>query len=253
MTTLNMTAKKRPRRSECDMRTQVLEAGGHLVQFEDESKAVDRQSVLAWRTLERKGFIVLADKGCMIPHLYYTNRGEQGPARNRGHVASARFFGIITASEVDEKPTGARDERGYPTDKEVSHLCHNPFCCNPEHLIYEERWRNTKRNYCRGCDCGNATDHVACVSLYRPSKWWQDRDGIDGEIVTDPAVVKALLPVGSKILPKTHFKKADEKARNRNKRRRRSRKEAKRKEKNERREKKKEEKVGNDDLLVFMN
>lgn len=33
---------------------------------------------------------------------------------------------------------------------QVSHLCHNPRCFNPDHLIVEESARNIARNMCKG-------------------------------------------------------------------------------------------------------
>lgn len=33
---------------------------------------------------------------------------------------------------------------------QVSHLCHNGGCYNPDHLVVEESWRNKDRNSCQG-------------------------------------------------------------------------------------------------------
>jgi hypothetical protein len=33
---------------------------------------------------------------------------------------------------------------------QVSHLCHNPGCFNPAHLLVEEQWLNKARNTCQG-------------------------------------------------------------------------------------------------------
>ncbi|CAO1623149.1 unnamed protein product [Sympodiomycopsis kandeliae] len=36
------------------------------------------------------------------------------------------------------------------TRNQVSHLCHNTYCCNPNHLVVEPDYVNKKRNACRG-------------------------------------------------------------------------------------------------------
>lgn len=33
---------------------------------------------------------------------------------------------------------------------DVSHLCHNSLCCNPAHLVQEDRLVNTQRKICHG-------------------------------------------------------------------------------------------------------
>ncbi len=68
-----------------------------------------------------------------------------------------------------------RDSDGWPTDSQISHLCHRRQCCRPDHLQLELRVCNVRRNYCGilskigdgegGCDCGMVPP---CVRLYRP-------------------------------------------------------------------------------------
>jgi hypothetical protein len=49
---------------------------------------------------------------------------------------------------------GRREELGWATKGagtlQVSHLCHNPGCFNPAHLLVEESWLNMARNSCKG-------------------------------------------------------------------------------------------------------
>lgn len=35
----------------------------------------------------------------------------------------------------------------------ASHLCHNPKCVCPEHIVYEDAEYNRSRNYCSGVNC----------------------------------------------------------------------------------------------------
>lgn len=70
-----------------------------------------------------------------------------------------------------------RDKDGWPTDSQVSHLCHHRSCCRPDHLQLELRVCNVRRNYCGilsklgegggGCDCGMVPP---CVCLYTPEE-----------------------------------------------------------------------------------
>lgn len=37
-------------------------------------------------------------------------------------------------------------------DLVISHLCGNgPRCCNPDHLVLEEKWKNDERTHCHFC------------------------------------------------------------------------------------------------------
>jgi len=36
-------------------------------------------------------------------------------------------------------------------DLVISHLCGNGRCCNPDHLILEEKWKNDERTHCHFC------------------------------------------------------------------------------------------------------
>lgn len=44
------------------------------------------------------------------------------------------------------------DEHFYDDDFSVSHLCHNPACCNPAHHVLETLPVNKSRNGCPGGD-----------------------------------------------------------------------------------------------------
>jgi hypothetical protein len=73
-----------------------------------------------------------------------------------------------------------RDIDGWPTDSQISHKCHRRKCCRPDHLVYELRVCNVRRNYCGimsklceyeakspdgTCDCGMVPQ---CVRMYHP-------------------------------------------------------------------------------------
>ena len=53
-----------------------------------------------------------------------------------------------------------------PTDgKDISHLCHNPLCVNPDHLVREDKEINQRRKGCVGtvtCPCGCRHEFSVC-------------------------------------------------------------------------------------------
>jgi len=122
-----------------------------------------RNVELAWRNVEEKGFLVLAN-GCVLPWDHYCKESGKGATKKARNRAAEFFFGRQARKGM--KPT----ELGWPTDEHVSHLCHDRRCCNPYHLVIEAHWRNQKRNYCGingTCDCGQ---QPPCVRPYTSLK-----------------------------------------------------------------------------------
>jgi hypothetical protein len=167
------------------MRNEYLDRGAFLVEFEQPTAPMDmfrrpvplgigpaqllmgrdlQSATDQYRSMERKGFRVTADTGCLIPEEQYSTY-QQG-ATLKGHQRSFQFFGrwspaLLTGAEV------LRNEFGWPISPQISHLCHRRSCCRIDHLIAEEQWRNLKRNYCGfsgECDCGN---DVQCIRRYQ--------------------------------------------------------------------------------------
>lgn len=90
-----------------------------------------------WKVVCGLGFLV-TERGCWIPRN--TNWGS--------NMDFLEVFGCqFKRRNLDP---GSRDEQGRPNVDQHSHLCHNPFCCNPAHIVIEPQWMNQKRNYCRG-------------------------------------------------------------------------------------------------------
>ena len=164
----------------------------------------------AFNTISEKGFFVF-ENGCILPHPYYSKKGKDGPVRFRGHKASMNMFHLPkTETKVQ------RNEDGWPTDVVISHLCHWSDCMNPDHLIWEPRWKNWKRLYCFGCDCNNTP---SCLGKFHPSSYWDDEKNWPTKIGYDRiSEIKEKLPKLVKVLPKDHYKKVDLKDSNRLKR-----------------------------------
>jgi hypothetical protein len=122
----------------------------------------DYQSVVdKYRTMERKGFCVTKDTGCLIPHPQYCTT-QQG-ATLKGHQ---RSFALFARWLPGVEPGSLRNEYGWPASPQISHLCHRRSCCRPDHLVAEEQWRNLKRHFCGlsgQCDCGN---DIKCLKRY---------------------------------------------------------------------------------------
>lgn len=175
--------KSPPRRSSGQVRMDYLSTGAFLVEFHEPKDPMDMwrreppmavgpPSLLsgkdlqsakdAYRTMERKGFRVTKDKGCLIPDAQYST--YQGGATLKGHQRSFQFFARWMARA---KGDTVRNEYGWPMSPQISHLCHRRSCCRIDHLVAEEQWRNLKRNYCGyhgSCDCGS---EIKCLRRYQ--------------------------------------------------------------------------------------
>lgn len=207
------------------MRQQHVASGAFLVEFAEPSTPYDvfhgrvpppglgpsslftgkelQSSRDAYRTMERKGFRVTRDTGCLIPDAQYSTY-QQG-STNKGHHRSFCFF----SKWRPVSGTTMRNLYGWPTNLQISHLCHRRGCCRIDHLICEEQWRNQKRNYCGHdgrCDCGNA---VACIRRYQ-----MDDQADEPQFCSTREEVTAALDGAPKFVIRTssHHSKRDEKA-----------------------------------------
>ena len=177
------TTKRQPRRTSAELRSTHLENGAFLVEFRTPDEPVNlfrrlppvgigptsllsgsawQSAAAAYRTMERKGFCVTTDLGCLIPDPQYSTY-SQGATR-KGHQRTFAFFARWNPQQMD-----IRNEFGWPCSVQISHLCHRRSCARVDHLVAEERWRNSKRTYCgiNGvCDCGN---EIKCLRRYQAS------------------------------------------------------------------------------------
>lgn len=215
------SVKRSSRRTVAEMRKEMMDNGGVFLDWSEkinkEGKDKTTENRNAFETISQKGFFVF-ENGCILPHPYYSKKGKDGPARFRGHKVSLKLFKLI-----DKEPkVQIKNDDGWPMNKEISHLCHWNSCMNPDHLIYEPRWKNWKRLYCFGCDCNN---QPPCLAKFHPSSYWDDVDNWPARIGYDQMKkLKKLLPSHVKVLPKDQFRKADLKATNRLKRLKRKKK-----------------------------
>lgn len=173
-----------PRRTSGAVREAHLQKGAFLIEFATPARPRDmfggrllppglgptalqtgkeRQSAVdMYRTMERKGFRVTKDTGCLIPDEQYATY-QQG-ATVKGHQRSFAFFGHWVPKQGSQ---ATRNEFGWPMDLQISHGCHRRACCRIDHIWAEEQWRNLKRNYCGAigkCDCGN---EIQCLRRYQ--------------------------------------------------------------------------------------
>ena len=145
--------KRSSRRTVAEMRTEMIENDGVFLDWSFKIKSESQQNTPenrnSFNTISEKGFFVF-ENGCILPHPYYSTKGKDGPARLRGHKVSMNIFHPPKTESKSE-----RNKDGWPINMEISHLCHWSACINPDHLIWEPRWKNWKRLYCFGCDCNN--------------------------------------------------------------------------------------------------
>lgn len=187
-----MSASGKAKRLSGEMRSDYQSQGAFLIEFGQPTKPYDifrsslRESDFVgdkppvitnsdqlkslkdkYKVMERKGFRVTKDIGCLIPDDQYSTY-QQG-STIKGHQRSVGFFSHFVPTKDDG--FGLRNEFGWPCTLQISHLCHRRKCCRIDHLIAEEQWRNLKRNYCGfggECDCGN---EIACLRRYYPTDY----------------------------------------------------------------------------------
>lgn len=197
------------------IRANMLQKGALFFKFEQPPTGSSKEDhVKFFRQMEELGFLV-TNTGCMFPHVNFTSSSKGRP---KGHRISALFF-------KGEPPQFPRSTHGWPSTTQVSHLCHRKHCVNPNHMVYEEQWRNLKRNYCGfngQCDCGMTPK---CLATYHNENWKHD----DVFVTYDTAKYKAMLPSHLRelrytVLSKDHYSNEDRRKEKRNERLRRKRK-----------------------------
>lgn len=221
----------KPKRTSGEMRTEYVAMNAHLLMFTRPSTprpmfgAVEpplgyeprtlfsndkagQAAVQQYRLMERKGFRVTKDLGCLIPEEHYST-AKQG-ASLKGHQRSVEFFAGFRPSGPEPGVEPLRNEYGWPSALEISHLCHRRSCARIDHLVVEEKWRNQKRNYCGAsgqCDCGNVTK---CLRRYQmDSVTEQPEYFTTGAQVMEKLAEAKDLPV-FEIVPSSHYVKRDE-------------------------------------------
>lgn len=210
--TLENTKKQsKPRKSEAEIRNKYISKGAILLEFVPHENA-PKSIVQQWRGMEKYGFLITMD-GCLIPHKqYWSSRGKRPPAR----ALVTQFF----ENKTTEKKEPNQD--GWPCNEQYSHKCHVFNCCSPECIIIEEQWKNLKRNYCGGCDCGNT---IKCTRKYHNENWDWEFDYFSYDTENLKENLQGWFPNASfKILPKNHYKSEDLKRKNRSERNKKAKK-----------------------------
>lgn len=205
--------KSRPRRSVAEIRTETTAKGAVFLDFKIPSghKSVKWQT--EWKAVAKYGFFVTSD-GCIMPYEYYRKTTVAGDGLS-GHIRAAHFF-----FQQDPDRRQRINQYGWPEAEEVSHLCHNPDCCNPLHLYIEARWKNWKRTYCgiKGtCDCGM---QPPCVRTYTNPEVIKPQYVYETEIPKVKVILAELHKMYDFVIkPKAVFVAEDQKSKNRQKRR----------------------------------
>jgi len=175
------TPKRRDKRSAAEIRKETLAQGALLLDFKTDHNPKQKWAN-EWIAMQKYGLFV-DSTGCIQPYQYYRKTFEAHD-NLLGHIRAAHFF---FNREPDR--TERVNQWGWPCAEEVSHLCHNPDCCNPMHLAIESRWQNWKRHYCGidgHCDCGMQPN---CVKTYTNPRTFQVRFIPE----SDASKVKAIL------------------------------------------------------------
>jgi len=226
--------KPRKKRSAGEIRRETKGEGAMLLAFSIPPNHSNEKWQNEWRAMEKFGLFVTSE-GCIMPYKYYRKTTLAGDGL-QGHKRAVHFF-------LNQEPdrTSKVNQWGWPCAEEISHLCHNPDCCNPLHLCIEFRWKNWKRNYCGingACDCGM---QPACVRTYTNPETFRR----DVTLVRDVSEAKTLLTSLSQqypfvFRPITYYDVEDVKSKNHNKRKE---KEKRHREEHEKKESKKAKKA----------
>ena len=87
--------KRSARRSKADMRQDVLSCDGVFLNWQNyikqNAKNQTKQAIHEFNTIVEKGVFVY-ENGCILPHPYYSKKGDEGPARLKGSRASFNLF-----------------------------------------------------------------------------------------------------------------------------------------------------------------
>jgi hypothetical protein len=90
-----INTKRSGRRSIADMRQDVLGADGVFLNWNDYIKQnannQTKQAIHEFNLIVEKGVFVY-ENGCILPHPYYSKKGDEGPARVKGYKASFNLF-----------------------------------------------------------------------------------------------------------------------------------------------------------------
>lgn len=214
--------RNKTRRSEADIRNEHLDKGAILLKFEFEDNA---ESLTSWRNVEKFGFRITTS-GCLFSHKNFWFRSR--PKIVASDVSLLLFKNLERPVKTSNNNV-KRNKYGWPCNEQVSHLCHNSNCCNPNHLVIEPQWKNLKRNYCGyggECDCGN---DIKCISRYYNSNFEREFEYLSysspnlKRFVQDSIVVGDRA-VGVTVLERNRYDIQDRKRMNRKKRKRGERK-----------------------------
>jgi len=120
------------------------------------------EAIKNYETMERKGFKVTKDLGCLIPTSHYCTH-QAGDAFKGYQKTFFRAHGFLPKPLIGEVP---RDDSGRDMSPQLSHLCHRRWCCRIDHVTYEYKWRNFVRNGCLGPTVLNSKASCGCSLQY---------------------------------------------------------------------------------------
>jgi len=200
------------KRSSADIRSEMRQEGALYLTFERPQLTPDSWWN-EWKAMQKYGFFILTT-GCIMPYKYFRKTFKTGH-KLKGHQRAVHCFLNRTPDQ-----TVRVNQHGWPCGEQISHLCHNPDCVNPEHLVIEPQWKNLRRNYCGEnghCDCGMTP---RCVRTYTNPETFANSWTLEADIKKAKVLLTNLhATYPFKILPSNFYSAEEVKSKNRQKRR----------------------------------
>ena len=132
--------------------------------FDDIMANLDNLLIKLALQMRSKTLVNANDKKCNIWQGATTSDGKYGRKRVTfpdGNSKLMRVSRVVYLIKYKTFNIPDSDESGNPV--EMSHLCHNSLCVNPDHLVLESKTSNLERKHCHSQNNCTETHFPHCI------------------------------------------------------------------------------------------